>query len=72
MQARIWGMGPRYPYAFLCTDCNHMASGHRLAEDGDLREGAYRCLNCSCEQPQDGAIVPLTRRQYEAWKRSAA
>lgn len=59
--------GKHLPYAYICTDCDHMAHSHGLAEDGDLRAGPYVCEHCGCSQPQDGAFAPMTRRQYEAW-----
>lgn len=61
--------GVPQPHAYLCLDCDHLASQHLLAEGGDLREGPYRCP-CGCEQTQEGHFKPLFRVEYEAWKAS--
>lgn len=60
--------GWRGVYGSVCAKCEHTASTHLLADDGDLRAGPYRCTECGCEQPQEGPWLPLTKRQFEHWE----
>lgn len=38
-----------YVYAYVCPDCRHLATKHRLAEGGSLIEGPYVCP-CGCSR----------------------
>lgn len=55
-------------YAYLCTDCNHLASEHlwHHTQGGTLRDGPYVCT-CGCKQPQDGPFSPMDRKGYETY-----
>jgi hypothetical protein len=55
-------------WAFGCQSCGHLTVDHRLV--GDAIAGPYRCEvghgSCSCERPQDGPWVGLSKQQYES------
>ena len=53
-------------WAYICEACQHEASRHLLAEDGDFKAGPYRCKRCACEIRQDSPMFELTERQYRA------
>lgn len=54
-------------YAYLCTRCDHLLSNHTLADDGDTKDGPYRCAHCPCERPQEGDEEGLTRPEFEQY-----
>ena len=62
--------GPWTSYAFVCPDCRHLATKHRLTEGGSLIEGPYVCP-CGCSRRQDDPWLGIDRRTFESRRKEA-
>ena len=58
-------MAEQHVYAYVCPDCRHLATKHRLAEGGSLIEGPYVCP-CGCSRRQDDPWSGIDRRTFES------
>jgi hypothetical protein len=52
-------------YAYVCIECEHLATDHRLKAGAGV-DGPFRCF-CGCDMTITSPTRSLTRLQFDRW-----
>lgn len=59
-------LSSRGVWVWLCTDCDHPASDHRMRGDWRVEPRIFACV-CGCEKPEGAKYAPLSRAGWQTW-----